>query len=303
MQYKDYYQVLGVSRSASQDDIKRAYRKLAKKYHPDVSKEANAENKFKEVGEAYEVLSDSEKRQAYDQFGHNWQQGQEFKPPPGWEKNDFNFSTGRQSDQADFSDFFTSLFGQKNRRHQETKHPDEIAKLDISLEDACLGLTKSITFNQRGSVNNKPRSLNVKIPKGVTEGQRIRLRGQGSYQYTNGSRSDLLLEIHIKPHAFYKVIDKDIHLELPVTPWEAALGTNIQVPTLFGPIKLTIPTNSQSGKKLRIKDKGLPGHPSGHQIITLKIVNPQANSPEEKSQFEKLAAHFSTFNPRKVFGL
>ncbi|MCP5420667.1 MAG: DnaJ domain-containing protein [Gammaproteobacteria bacterium] len=308
MEFKDYYQVLGVSRDATQDDIKRAYRKLARKYHPDVSKENDAEERFKEVGEAYEVLKDPEKRAAYDQFGKDWQAGQDFRPPPNWDSG-FEFSGGGYTDARDFSDFFETLFGDRSSYHGGHKGAgihahgeDHHARLTVSLEDAYHGATRTITLTSanldaNGHLVSTPRSLNVKIPKGVTEGQRIRLAGQGSPGLGGGAHGDLYLEVALTAHPHFHAEQRDIYLELPVTPWEAALGASVTVPTLGGKVELKIPQGSQSGAKLRLKGRGLPGNPAGDQFVTLRIVIPAADTPEAKALYERMAEEMP-LNPR-----
>lgn len=315
MQYKDYYKVLGVERGAGADEIKKAYRKLARKYHPDVSKESNAEERFKEVAEAYEVLKDPEKRQAYDQLGSNWRAGQDFRPPPGWETH---FSSG--GDAGAFSDFFESLFGgggfgghggdpfgdifgqQQRRGSGRMRGQDQTAKITVSLEDVYHGAERGITLSSPardagGGISSQPRTLKVKIPKGIGDGKQIRLSGQGSAGLGGGQRGDLYLEVHYAPHRDFKVEGKDIYYEVPVTPWEAALGTRIEVPTLGGKVGMQVPAGSQSGKKMRLKDRGLPGKPAGDQYVVVKIVNPPVTGDAEKKAFEKLAKAFD-FNPR-----
>ena len=252
MEYKDYYKIMEVARDATQDDIKRAYRKLARKYHPDVSKEANAEVRFKEVGEAYEVLKDTEKRAAYDQLGANYKGGQDFRPPPDWNSG-FEFSGGGYTggDGSDYSDFFESLFGQKfrgggaKRARPSAKGEDHHAKILISLEDAFQGTTRTITLrvpgvDAQGHVITKERLLNVTIPKGVREGQHIRLSGQGSAG-ADGKAGDLYLQVEFQAHPLYRIDGRDIYLDLPVAPWEAALGATVKVPTPAGIVELKIP--------------------------------------------------------------
>jgi len=313
MEFKDYYAVLGVPRDATQDDIKRAYRKLARKYHPDVSKEANAEARFKEVGEAYEVLKDPEKRAAYDQFGNQWQAGQDFKPPPNWDTG-FEFSGGGFTDAGDFSDFFETLFGRARRgrgghrdRGFQTRGEDHQAKILISLEEAYQGASRTITLktpelDAEGHVITRPHTLNVKIPKGVTEGQRIRLAGQGAPGLGGGPKGDLYLEIAFQPHPLFRAEGRDIYLELPVTPWEAALGQTVTVPTLGGKVELRIPPGSQSGTKLRLKGRGLPDSPAGDQYVVLRIVTPRADTPAAKALYEQMA-HELPMNPRAALGV
>ncbi len=316
MEYKDYYKIMGVPRGATQDEIKRAYRKLARKYHPDVSKEPNAEEKFKEVGEAYEVLKDPEKRAAYDHIGTQWQQGERFTPPPDWDAG-FTFSGGgfTGTDTAGFSDFFESLFGrayaQPGRggftRHIDAQGEDHHAKILIDLEDSNQGSTRMISLkipemNRSGHVHVKNRTLNIKIPKGIREGQRIRLTGQGSPGLGEGQRGDLFLEIKFKQHPVFHAEGKDIYIELPVTPWEAALGDKLLVPTLNGKIELKIPPNSQSGQKLRIKSHGLPGTPTGDQYVILKIVTPPAETEAAKDLYKQMAKTIP-MDPRSKLGV
>ena len=311
MEFKDYYKIMGVERDATQDEIKRAYRKLARKYHPDVSKEADAEVRFKEVGEAYEVLKDTEKRAAYDQLGANYQGGQEFRPPPNWDSG-FEFSGGANGGQgADFSDFFSSLFGSQFRggaghASRQAKGEDHHAKILISLEDAYQGATRTITLrvpevDVQGHVITKERMLNVAIPKGVREGQHIRLTGQGSAGIS-GKTGDLYLQIEFQPHAFYRVDGRDIYLDLPVTPWEAALGATVKVPTLGGVVELKIPEASVSGRKMRLKGRGIPGNPAGDCYVILAIALPAADTEAAKNLYKKMAQELD-FNPRAKMGV
>ena len=311
MEFKDYYKIMGVERDATQDEIKRAYRKLARKYHPDVSKEADAEVRFKEVGEAYEVLKDTEKRAAYDQLGANYQGGQEFRPPPNWDSG-FEFSGGANGGQgADFSDFFSSLFGSQfgggaGHASRQAKGEDHHAKILISLEDAYQGATRTITLrvpevDVQGHVITKERMLNVAIPKGVREGQHIRLTGQGSAGIS-GKTGDLYLQIEFQPHAFYRVDGRDIYLDLPVTPWEAALGATVKVPTLGGVVELKIPEASVSGRKMRLKGRGIPGNPAGDCYVILAIALPAADTEAAKNLYKKMAQELD-FNPRAKMGV
>ena len=295
MQFRDYYETLGVARGASQDDIKRAYRRLARKYHPDVSKEANAEARFKEVGEADEVLKDSEKREAYDRFGKDWKHGQEFRPPPGWERQ-FNFAGGGFSGGSGFSDFFETLFGQGGfqgaRGPMRAQGGDQSVRIEIPLEDAFRGATRNITI--RG------RTLSVRIPAGVTEGQRIRLGGQGGPGAGGARAGDLYLTVTHKTHPLFRTEGRDVHLKLPIAPWEAALGATVAVPTLGGKVDLKIPRGSRAGRSLRLKGRGLPGRPDGDQYVTLEIVAPPADSPEAESLYRKMAETMP-FDPRPDF--
>ncbi len=311
MDYKDYYKILGVARGASQEEIKRAYRRLARKYHPDVSKEANAEDRFKEVQEAYEVLKDPEKRAAYDQLGSNWRSGQEFRPPPDWGKG-FEFTTFGTEDDSGFSDFFASLFGSRSpfgQRSTRSGHfaragQDHVAKIQIDLEDAFRGGTQTIELkapqlSEDGHVLVKPRTLRVTIPAGIVEGQRIRLVGQGSPGVHGGQAGDLYLEVSFRPHRLFEVDGRDVKLTLPIAPWEAALGATVQTPTLAGPVDLRIPAGAKSGQKLRLKGRGLPGNPPGDQYVELKIVLPPATTPKARELFERMRDELP-FNPREA---
>ena len=316
MDYKDYYKILGVKKDASQDEIKRAYRKLARKYHPDVSKESDAEARFKEVGEAYEVLKDPEKRQAYDQLGSNWKAGQGgFEPPPGWEQN-FDFGGGgyTSGNAQDYSSFFEDLFGggrSAGGRYYssgggggfQSRGENVRAKVMIDLEDSLNGATKNITLqmpevNQQGQVVNKQRTLSVKIPKGIKEGQTIRLSKQGNPGIGGGEPGDLLLEVGFNPHRLYTVKGKDIYLNVPVAPWEATLGATIEVPTpTGGKVGMKVPPDSQQGRKLRLKGKGLPGKNPGDFYVVLQIVLPPSSDPKVKELMERMRDEVD-FNPR-----
>ena len=313
MEFKDYYQIIGVKRDATQDEIKRAYRKLARKYHPDVSKESDAEARFKEVGEAYEVLKDPEKRAAYDQLGANWKAGQDFRPPPDWDAG-FEFHGGGFSgaDAAQFSDFFESLFGRGFtaagpghagfHAHGEDAH----AKVLIDLEDAYHGATRQLRLevpeiDAKGRIQSRTRTLNVRIPPGVTAGRQIRLAGQGS-PGRGGESGDLYLEVEIAPHPIYRAEGKDLHMKLPISPWEAALGATVSVPTLDGSVNLKVPAGSQSGQRLRLKGRGLPGKPAGDTYVQLEIVNPPTNSDADRGAYRDLAARFQAFDPRAKLG-
>lgn len=307
MEYKDYYQILGVPREANSDEIKKSYRKLARKYHPDVSKEANAEEKFKELQEAYEVLKDPEKRKAYDQLGANWKSGQGFQPPPHW---DFRGAQAQQADDFDaggFSDFFRDLFGQRATGGQGFKQrgQDQHSRLAISLNEAYHGAEKILQLQQTeinpqtGQLENKIKSIKVKIPAGITTGQSIRLSGQGSPGFGGGPNGDLYIEISIAEDPHFTVEGKDIYLNLPLTPWEAALGSKISTPTLGGMVDLSIPEGSQTGNKLRLKGRGLPGNPPGDQYVLLKVYVPKAKNEAEKALYEKMAETMR-FNPREA---
>ena len=314
MEFKDYYKIMEVARGATQDEIKRSYRKLARKYHPDVSKEADAEARFKELGEAYEVLKDAEKRAAYDQLGSNWKGGQEFRPPPDWNAG-FEFSGGgfTGGDAADYSDFFASLFGRDfrtggaGRAPPHAKGEDHHAKVLVDLEDTYQGATRTITLrvpgmDAQGHLINRERVLNVTIPKGIREGQHIRLSGQGGAGNAEGNAGDLYLEIEFRPHPLYRVDGRDLYLDLPVTPWEAALGATVKVPTLGGIVELKIPEGSASGRKMRLKARGIPGNPPGDCYVILSIALPPADTEAAKDLYRKMA-HDLDFNPRTKLGV
>ncbi|MEQ1439698.1 DnaJ C-terminal domain-containing protein [Fontimonas sp. SYSU GA230001] len=300
MQYKDYYKILGVSRGATSDEIKRAYRKLAREYHPDKNKAKGAEDKFKEINEANEVLSDPQKRKAYDALGANWKAGQQFTPPPGWDMG-FGHAGGRgrgrgTEDFGGFSDFFSQLFGGMGGMgagmrgggfggFAESAPADTRARLVITLEDSYSGAQKQI------SVGN--RQLTVRIPKGITGGKTIRLAKQGE------DGGDLLLEIEFARHPLFEVENSDIYHTLKVAPWEIALGAKVPVPTLGGTVELALPANSQSGRKMRLKGRGLPGPVPGDQYVTLQIVTPPATTDEQHAYYADMPKRFPGFDPRQ----
>lgn len=314
MEYKDYYDLLGVEREATQAQIKSAYRKLARKYHPDVSKESDSEEKFKEVGEAYEVLKDTEKRAAYDQLGNQWQQGQDFRPPPDWDAG-FEYSGGHGNDNAAYSDFFESIFGQgfggadgrASGFQSRGKGQDHHARILISLEDSYQGATRKVTLNSpeidsNGRVTTRERTLSLKIPQGIREGQNIRLSGQGMPgQGAPGQKKvpsgDLYLQIAFQPHDLYRVDGRDVYLDLPVTPWEAALGAKLKIPTPDGVINLNIPKGSQSGRKLRLKGRGIPANPPGNLYVLLNVVLPPAETESAREVYIEMEKQLA-FNPR-----
>lgn len=318
MEYKDYYKILGVERDADQESIKRAYRKLARKYHPDVSKEADAETKFKELNEANEVLKDPEKRAAYDQLGSNWQAGQDFRPPPEWNQG-FEFHGGgyTQVDPEQFSDFFESLFGRggfsgaqgfrpgagRSTRRGENTH----AKLLIDLEDAYKGATRTLTLRHSelgadGRPQVRERSINVKIPLGIAPGQNIRLSGQGEPGFGGAEPGDLYLEVEFKPHPLYHLDGKTVYLDLPVAPWEAALGATVRAPTPTGSVDLKIPPNSRAGNKLRLKGRGLPAKEPGDLFVVLQIALPPADSEASQKAYRQMEKAFN-FEPRAGLGV
>lgn len=317
MEYKDYYKILGVDKKASADDIKKSYRRLARKYHPDVSKEADAENKFKDVQEAYEVLKDNEKRQAYDSLGSDWRQGQEFRPPPGWQGQDGTrfYTTGGQGfnpeDLEGFSDFFSNIFGgggarqahaHAQRQSFKQRGADQEFKVQIPLEEAFTGTTKTLNLqfpeaDANGQVTHKTRSIKFTIPAGVTDGKQLRLAGQGAPGFGGGPAGDLYLKITVAPHKYFSLQGSDVYLTLPVTPWEAALGAEIQVPTLGGKVGLKLPAGSKAGSKLRLKGRGMPGKTAGDQYVIVQIQTPPAKTDAEKALYEKMSQEM-TFNPR-----
>jgi curved DNA-binding protein len=317
MEFKDYYDIVGVKRNATQDEIKRAYRKLARKYHPDVSKETDAEVRFKELGEAYEVLKDPEKRAAYDQLGADWKNGQDFRPPPDWDQG-FEFHGGgfTDADSEQFSDFFESLFGRqgfrgaqpgRGRREYHAQGENTYARIMIDLEDAYHGATRTMTLKHTelgadGRPQIKERTLNVRIPKGIREGQHIRLAKQGGAGIGKGEAGDLYLEVGFNPHARYHVEGRDVYLDLPVAPWEAALGAKIAVPTPSGKVDLKIPPNSSSGRKMRLKGRGLPSKQAGDFYVVLQIALPDADTEAAKAAYREFQAAFD-FNPRTRLGV
>jgi len=330
MQYQDYYDTLGVPRSASQQDIQRAYRKLARQYHPDINKGKGAEEKFKRINEAYEVLGDPEKRRRYDALGDNWKAGQEFRPPPGFENIRFSFGTRPgQGAWGGFSDFFEALFGggfadtgsifsggfdEGTQRffegrggfagREETAGEPHHAEIRLSLEDIYRGATKAVSLetvetNGRGEMSRQVKSYQIKIPPGTTAGSTIRLAGQGGRGAGGGKAGDLLLRVNVAPHPRFKLEGYDLICELPISPWEAVLGTKVTVLLIDEQIKLTIPPGSQTGQRLRLKGKGLPVSRSkrGDLYVELKILVPDVPTAAERELFEKLSA-VSRFNPR-----
>lgn len=314
MEYKDYYSIMGVARTATQDEIKRAYRQLARKYHPDVSKEANAEARFKEVGEAYEVLKDPEKRAAYDQLGNNWQGGQEFKAPPNWDAG-FEYS-GSGGDGTDYSAFFESLFGGGFRARGggersssfQARGEDHHAKIAINIEDSYHSATHAITLkkpmvDEQGHVITREHKLNVTIPRGIYAGQHIRLAGQGSPGIGQGKAGDLYLEVEFRSHPLYRADGRDVYVDLPLAPWEAALGATIKIPTPSGSVELKIPSNSAAGRKLRLKGRGIPSSTAGDFYVVLQIALPEANDEKAKAIYKNMGDAFATFNPRTKLGV
>jgi len=314
MEYRDYYETLNVPRTASADEIKKSYRRLARKYHPDVSKEQDAESKFKQVQEAYEVLKDPEKRAAYDQLGSNWKAGQDFRPPPDF-GGGFEFRGrpgGQNAEFESFSDFFSSLFGGAGpfagggpnpygdggagagtRRRSARRGRDHHARIDIDLEEAFRGGTRTFELQRPeladdGTLQMRKHTVKVNIPAGITDGQQLRLAGQGEGSPGGGTAGDLFLEVHTRPHRQFKVDGRDVTTTLPLAPWEAALGSTVTVPTLGGAVEMRIPAGAQSGQKLRLRGRGLPGSPAGDQFVQLKVVLPPADSPKARALYEQM---------------
>ena len=296
---KDYYKIMGVAPNATEKDIKTAYRKLARKYHPDISKEPNAEEQFKEMGEAYEVLKDPVKKAEYDQYIKN----REFNQRQRAQQSADHRSRSQQYQGGQFdSDFFESLFGHARSQQQPMAGQNYEGKITISLEEAFQGTVKSLQVPVDQGSETKLQTLKVKIPVGVKSGQQIRLAGQGASGFNGGPRGDLYLTVEVMKHPLFDVMDNDIYLTLPITPWEAALGATIVVPTLAGKIDLKIPAGSQGGQKLRIKDRGLPGSTPGNQYVLLKIITPPATTDAAKELYKKMA-EVMPFNPREKMGV
>ncbi len=322
MDFKDYYRILGVAEQTSPDEIKKAYRKLARKYHPDVSKESDAEERFKELGEAYEVLKDPEKRAEYDQLkklGSVDREGR-FTPPPGWESAS-HFSAGgfTDADARQFSDFFESVFGRSGSAHRSyardghqrsfrMRGEDIHTRLALFLEEAFAGGERQITLrvpevDEHGLVSHRDKTLNVKLPPGLGQGQHLRLRGQGAPGIGGGENGDLFIDIDIAPHPLFDIDGRNLLLTLPITPWEAALGAQVPVPTLGGKVNLRIPRGSVQGQRLRLKGKGMPGDPPGDQLIILQVVLPERHDPAAEALYKKLAELEGHFNPRAALGV
>jgi curved DNA-binding protein len=329
VKFKDYYKILGVSRSATQDEIKKAYRKLARKYHPDVNKDKDAEDRFKEISEAYEVIGDTEKRKQYDELGANWKSGQDFTPPPGWQPptggGQWHFYTSEggpgeftAGDMGGFSDFFDMLFGgmgggprtggpsRRRTRQWNMRGQDHETEIPVTLEEVYHGAKKNITLqstdiDQHGQVQRQTRNLNVTIPRGATEGTRIRLPGQGGKGVGDAPSGHLFMRLHIQPHPRFKVSGHNLEMTLPLAPWEAALGAQLPVKMPDGKsAKLTIPSGTQGGTQLRLKGKGLPQagrKPPGDLIVIVQIAIPRHLNEAERRLFEDLAAT-SSFKPR-----
>jgi curved DNA-binding protein len=290
MQYKDYYQILGVRRNADPDEIKLAYRKLARKYHPDVSDEKNAEDRFKEVAEAYEVLRDPDKRAAYDQLGRDYRSGQQFRPPPDWAQRFGQPGGRRASDLHGFSDFFSSLFGGTGFGGESAQPEVDAGHLEITVEEMFTGTKRRVLLQEGGH----PRQVDVQIPGGVSDGPSLRISGIGG-------RQSLMFRIKVRPHSLYSVSGKDVQIELPLAPWEAALGARVTVPTLGGSVDLTVPAGAQAGQKLRLRGRGIPGSPAGDQLVVIKVMTPPAQTTSEREAYERMKREFA-FNPRADWG-
>ena len=325
MEYKDYYKMLGVAKEADAEAIKSAYRKLARKYHPDVNKEADAEARFKDINEAYEVLKDPEKRAAYDRFGADWENARKmreggFGQPGGGAFHGGSGAAGM--DGRDFGEFFESLFGARAAHGGAAggfggafsggdfalPGEDQLTSITITLEEAASGAKKTLRLQRpsvdaQGRVAMRDQQLNVAIPKGVMAGQRIRLEGQGLPGHGGGPAGDLYLEIRFAPHPLFRAEKRDLHLDLPVAPWEAALGASLTVPTLADRVRLKVPPGSQNGRRLRLKGKGLAAASgaAGDLIVTLKVVLPEAKTDEQQALYRRMAEEMA-FNPRADWG-
>ncbi|MDQ7832151.1 MAG: DnaJ C-terminal domain-containing protein [Desulfovibrionaceae bacterium] len=334
VEYKDYYKLLGVTKAASQEELSKAFKKLARKHHPDLNpNNPDAEKNFKEINEAYEVLKDPEKRKLYDSLGPNWKDGQNFQPPPGYGNAHFHFGGagggpgGQQFDAGSFSDFFETLFGgaagggarfrdasgfsaggggfsgfSRGAARGPSRGQDVTATLELTLEEAYQGGSKALSLQEQtirpdGSPAMQTKTLNVNIPAGVREGAKIRLSGQGNPGAGGGRPGDLYLKVRILPHALFKLEEHNVVLDLPLAPWEAALGATVRVPTLDGHVDLNIPPGLSSGKKLRIPGKGLGGKTRADQLVRIMIQAPPAPTDQERKLWEKLAK-VSTFSPR-----
>lgn len=307
MEFKDYYRILGVERDASEDGIRKAYRRLARKYHPDVSKESDAETRMRELNEAYEVLRDKEKRQAYDNLAAGVSPGGGFQPPPGWDEG-FMFRGGASpGGDAEFSEFFSSLFGGAARRGAEqgfqARGEDHHAVIDIDLEDALKGATREVSLramsvDEQGRPRVQTRTLSVRIPTGMREGQYIRLAGQGMPGHGGGDNGDLYLEVRFKPHPRYRVEGRDLTMTLPVAPWEAALGATVQAPTPGGPVEVAIPPGSRNGRKLRLRGRGIPGDPPGDLYLALELALPPADTEAARAAYRRMRDELP-FDPRR----
>lgn len=322
MEFKDYYAIMGVSRDATPEQVKQAYRKLARKYHPDVSKEKNAEASFKEVGEAYEVLRDPQKRAAYDQLGKGPAPGESFRPPPDWGSG-FEFrgaghagpgEEGNPAFDGDASAFFESLFGRASagrggfgQQRRRDRGEDHHARVTVDLEASLEGGSRALTLNvpaqdEDGRPHMRARTLNVKFPRGIQAGQHIRLAGQGETLPGETKAGDLFLEVSFAPHPLYRPEGRDLYIDLPVAPWEVALGASVPVPTPGGTVELKIPAGSKAGARLRLRGRGLPAKEPGDLYAVLQIVLPPADSDKTRTAYSEFAAA-APFNPRSSLGV
>jgi len=316
MNFKDYYQILGLKPDADKKAIKTAYRKLARKYHPDVSTEDNAEEKFKEVKEAYNVLKDEEKRADYDYLRKHGRSGDQFDPPPNWNSGRTYQTSDEDFSHNDYSDFFENIFRNANSRNDQyqryqqrysQKGEDIESTLPLFLEEAAAGETKMLSLeipkvDASGHYIKEKKTLKVKIPQGVTDGERIRLKGQGAPGVGGGANGDLYITIQLAPHPLFDVDGRDISVTVPVSPWEAALGTKVTVPTLSGSVNMTIPSDTQTGKRLRIKGKGLSSaSQNGDLYVVVKVEMPNDSDEKMKDLWQKMAEH-SSFDPRSNWG-
>lgn len=302
MDYKDYYKVMGLSRDATDKDIKSAYRRLARKYHPDLNKEADAEAKFKELGEAYEVLKNPEKRKIYDQYGKDWELNQHARASQ--ESHAHAWGGGRAGEgPQNARDFFESLFGAPPFQEQNVTGADLRGSIRIKLDEAYFGTVKELHLPADNAAQVGKQSIRVKIPAGVKEGQQLRLAGQGAPGMPGGAKGDLYLTINIDKHPIYDVMGNDIYITLPIAPWEAALGATVVVPTLGGNVDLKIPAGSQGGQKMRLKKRGLrSGDVPGDQYVLLKIVIPQPATEADRALYTEMAKEMP-FNPREKMGV
>jgi curved DNA-binding protein len=300
VEYKDYYQTLGVDRGATADDIKKAYRKMVRKYHPDVSKHKDADAKTKEINEAYDVLGDAEKRAAYDALGRGHHAGEQFHPPPDWSEH-FDFGG------AGTDDFFADLFAQAGRSRRgggfQMRGDDIHATITIDLVDAYRGATRTVSLRVPkaegpGRATMQEKTLSVNIPRGVTPGQQLRLAGQGHEGHGGAGAGDLYLEIQFAPDPRYRIEGAHVYENVPVTPWEAALGGSVAVPTPAGTVEVTIPAGSQSGRKLRLRGKGIPASVPGDLYLILDVVLPPANNDKARALYQAMARDLA-FNPRQ----
>ena len=310
MDFKDYYKILGVEKTASADEIRTAYRRLARKYHPDLSKEPDAQARMQDINEARDVLADPEKRSAYDDLSSRPHASQDFRPPPDWNTG-YEFS-GDGAEEGDYSEFFSNLFGRgagRGQAHGRQMHmagEDRHARVQIDLADSYQGATRTITLQQpvideQGRIARQERTLDVRIPKGIREGQHIRLRGQGAPGLGDGPAGDLYLDVQFRPDARYRIEGSDVYGALPVAPWEAALGASVTAATPAGTFDVQVPAGSQNGRKLRLRGRGLPSEPPGDFYLVLEVVLPPADSDKARRLYETMAREMP-FNPRQRQG-